>query len=361
MTKIMKKNFLMILAVAAIWTGCSEGDVVEPNMPMDDALIQVRSTHTTLDAGGVATRAPYIGNISATNALETRVLSTKVSGDYAEANLHLNHKMTFSDNGSPAAYDAAGIDDELLLKFPKVDGSKLWLFGAYPFNGWSAPADNKIGFTFSGKEDVMVAGEVETALADVEEGIYASLAFKHLLTKIEVSLVGKSISVQGAWGNVTKVELIGVANGKLKNQVAVTLASPAVSEFTGEAASFPLYAMSKNGETVTYSDTEAFADPYVLTTTQTPVGYSIIAPFIAEGNDTDAPDLIFKVCTSKYPTGQEVKVALKDIDTATPFTGDTKGRAFSIVFSFDADTDLIQSQASITDWLYSGETVVPMV
>lgn len=359
----MRKSILMILGAAMILASCSQDDTMEPfdTGNGNEALIQLRSTHKALSTGSPSTRAPYLGTISASNPLEALVLSSTATKNYKEGVLHTRGKMTFSNTTNPSSYDATtllgGSDKE---KFPGGDADNLYLFGLYPYSTdkWTVAADGATAeFTFTGTEDVMATREVTTTATGVKAGTYATLAFEHLLTKLEVSLKAKKSAAIDVWGNVTKIELIyaGGAGAQPNNKVVVPFDENTAPAFSAPQAAFPFYAMSVDNGVPAYSET--LFDGQAISTTETIVAYSIVAPFTAAGDRTD---LTFNVYTANMPAGTIVTVPLKGTDGTTPFTGETAGKAFGITFNFNVEMGLIEGIATVTDWIFSGKTEVPM-
>lgn len=351
----IKTIILMFLAAIIILSGCSGSEAAEADERLNASYIQLQSSCQALSSDLVPTRTPYMGSISEKNPLEARVLSATTSKDYA-GSLYTSGKMTFMGGASVSAYNASTVDASK-MKFPTNDNTPIYLFGLYPYQGWDNPGATSIDFNFIGKEDVMAAAEKSTSYTNVKASNYASLTFKHLLTKIEVSLKAESSAAIAVWEDVTKIELIKAVNAYLPNKVNVPFDDTTEPTFSGNSAGtpFPFYTMSSNGDTSTYTTEEFKALSIGLTTKETPVAYSMIAPFTATGTSTD---LTFMVYTVGRPEGTEVNVPLHGLDGLTPFTGSTTGRAFNIVFTFRAQEGTIAGASSVTEWVFSGKTEI---
>jgi hypothetical protein len=135
----------------------------------------------------------------------------------------------------------------------------------------------------------------------------------------------------------------------LKDKATVTLAT-GVAAFSGSKSDFPLYTMSKSGNDATYTDNAFTAGNVTLTTTATPVAYTIIAPIDVVAN---GDKLVFDIATVNGS-------ATAEVDLSGQYTGNTAGRAFSITFTFDDLDDKILATASVAEWLFSGSVNVPV-
>ena len=352
---MMKKSYLMMIAVASLLASCAKSELYDAAPAKEGVAIQLKSVHQTLNAEAASSRAPYLGTISEANPLEARVLSSQTTGDYStEADkLYTSGKMVFVGGTTVSSYDKSTVGDQIY--FPERNDTPLYLFGLHPFDGWTTPSTST-QFTFTGKEDLMAASQVATSANKVLAGNYASLTFRHMLTKLEASLRVKNNSAIGVWGEVTKIELLKVAGQNLQNVVTVALDATATPTFSGNNGEqpFPFYVMNKSADVVTYTETTFDSQSVALTMTESPAAYSIIAPFTATGT----ADLLFKVYTVNAPTGKEVTVGLKGLDGTTAFAGTTEGRAFSILFTFNVEDGTIVGSASVIDWIYSGKAEV---
>lgn len=330
----MKKSFLMML-IAAAMVSCAQTEINEAPAT-GKVAIQLKSAEKTISAD--ATRAPFIGTLSELNPLEARVLASITIDDYSTP--HANGKMIFKGGGTTSSYEFPTVTaDAALFPTSSISTTPLYLAGLYPYTGWGIPTTT-IQMAFTGKEDVMAAAQVSTTSGDVESALYTTMTFKHLLTKLEISLRAKTNAATSKWGKVTKIELVEANSSTLKNVATVTLET-GIAAFSGTPSVMPFYGMSSSG----YTDVAFSTTPQSLTTTATPSAYSIIAPFLASNTETD---LTFRVYTEYSASPETVKVAL-------PSAGDTAGKAFNITFTFDADANAILVAATVIDWVFGGE------
>jgi hypothetical protein len=337
----------MFMVAALLLAGCSKSDltsVVEPaGAPV---LFKSRSALPAVSVSD-ATRAPYAGAISEENALIARVLTGTDAADYSTP--YADGRMTFV--GGVSGYDVTYVTPAGHESFPSTAGDDLYyMAGLYPYDNWDpAPTATTIGFTFTGKEDVMATAPKETTLNKVVAGTYPALTFNHLLTKLEISIVGKDGAAAGKWGVIEKIELIKVAGADPNTRATVTLADGTAAFPTAGSGAFPLYDMSKDGEKAKYTDDVFSGKSIYISETAKPVAYTLIAPF----ESSAANKLTFSLKTAYIGTAETVEVPLN-------YTGDTAGRAFGITFIFDSAFDAIVGSAVVIDWIPSGDVTVPV-
>jgi hypothetical protein len=278
--------------------------------------------------------------------LKARVLTDSTATDYTTP--YANGQMTFI--GDITGYDVSSLAVDTLASFPKGSGdTPYYMAGLYPYQGWGTPTTTA-AITFTGKEDVMSAVPQETTLNKVVAGTVPTLTFNHLLTKLEVSVKGKTGAAAGKWGTIEKLELVEVAGAFPKTVATVTLATGNAA-FSGGSSGFPLYGMSGTADSPTYTAVP-FADAgHFLTTTATPVAYTMIAPF----ESSAANKLKFNIYTAVTQTPFSAEV-----DLSVQYAGNTAGRAFGIIFTFDDVERPIVSTVKVNDWIFSGDITVPV-
>lgn len=347
----MKKLLFIFLAAGIV--SCTQNEIVQVENPADGVDIQLRSVHRTVTSTGTETRAPFIGSIAETNQLTAQVLATKTDGDYVGSGFYVSGDMTFVGGSTPSSYNSSTWSDPTLAKFPTTDNTSLYLAGLYPVAGWTlagTPA-TVASYTFNGSQDLMHAVQVTTNAVEVDGGNYQPLTFRHLLSKVELTLKAKTNSAAGAWGKITKVELVKVADAAPKNAIGVNLKS-GVATLAATTANMPMYNMSITAGTASYTD-DAFAytgtDGVTLTEAGETVAYSLVQPFTT-GTDKD---LTFRVHKANGGT--------VDVDVKMPtITGvNSAGHAFGVTFVFNVDdsdeTDVsIQAAATVIDWIPGG-------
>jgi hypothetical protein len=170
------------------------------------------------------------------------------------------------------------------------------------------------------------------------------LTFKHLLTKLEVSVKAKEDASILKWGKINSIVLTAINGQLIKNNVTITLAdgSAASTAFEGSSTDFPFYGIGSDGA---YTDGKFDNAGIDLTTTATKVAYSLIPPYDNVVGETPTK-LTFKFATDKA-TSLPTEVSL-------PVVGYTQGRAYSITFTFDAVDNPILSSATVIPWENSG-------
>lgn len=328
----MKKylSFFTVTATLIGFASCSQNEITEPTVDTDKP-VEIRVAGKALSITP-QTRAPHTG--TSANGLTARVLASKISKEYAGADLVTNGTITFEDasTGSATGYSPA-------VPYPHAV-NPVYLLGLYPTLSsadWTIAADGKsANFTFDGSHDVMATQEISTTRADgVTGGTYKSLTFHHLLTKLDLLIKADDQSAIEAWGNVTSITVKSSKTAKVTFSDATAATAPTTG-FT-ENADFPFYQVSDNA---------AFAS-VVLTTSATDAQYyALVAP-----NETGPATYDLVIKTANYPTDYAITVPLESTPT-TPFTGSTQGKQFKITLTFTA-TD-IKAFATVVDWTTGG-------
>jgi hypothetical protein len=170
------------------------------------------------------------------------------------------------------------------------------------------------------------------------------LTFKHLLTKLEVSVKAKEDASILKWGKINSIVLTAIDGQLIKDNVSITLAdgSAASTAFTGDRTDFPFYGIGRDGA---YTDAPFVNAGIDLTTTATKVAYSLIPPY---DNDVETtPTKLTFIFTTDKATSLPTDISL-------PVEGYTQGRAYSITFTFDAVDNPILSSATVIPWENSG-------
>ncbi len=351
----MKQLFFSLLAVAAM-ASCSKSELAIRPEAVSDVEIMAKSNALSIDADA-SSRAPFEGTIDNTNgnSLTAQVLASKTSGNYStlyndpNATPAMSDKMIFNDNGTTEV----GFDTKPAY-FP-ADGSKIYLMGFYPYTGWTKRQNDDNNdchtFTITGKEDLMVAAEKGTDKAEAQNGTFPTLEFKHLLTKLDITLVAEDRAAIDAWGAVTDIYLSKALNANIKDRVWVKYADATV-DFTVlnvPTDSLTCYMMDATSGTATATDNAFSKQSVALTTTAAHAAYVLATPVVATGTN----DYTLGVMTANHTEPFMVKVNLKDIANATQaFTGDTAGKAFAVTLTFKATQ--IEAKATVTEWVDGG-------
>lgn len=324
------------MALAAMLAGCARDE--NPGAPAGEPICAQARTLS------IETRAAIPG--TSANGLKALVLTSKTSGDYSSP--YGKGSMTFGN--AAVAYAEEGFSG-VSRRFPP-DGSTLYICALFPYSNadaaeWTTAAATA-SLTFTGKDDVMAAGEDKIAKEeDTDNDItkVAAFAFKHLLTKLDFKVKAEDKEASEAWGNVTAITVSKVLNaGTFKNTVAVTYtdgSATTTSAFSGTAAG--------PWKTYTVSDAEfkdqSLALPYAPAEAVV-ASTTLLAPFRAA--NPPAPtvataDLVVDV-TTKTATGTPVVTSVPVALEA----GDTQGKAYTIILNFKAKA--ISGTATLAEW-----------
>lgn len=339
----MKKSLFPLLVMVAM-TSCTQCDILLRSD--NDVEIRLKSSVLSVEA---VTRSPFNGEILASNTLKGRVAATTTTGNYAT--LYVNGTMDFADQSTVTHFDTGHTGK----KYYPVDGSDLYIFGLYPATDWVLTPT--VGITFTGKEDVMVAKEVSWNKAKAQQlsDNVPNLVFKHLLTKLDISLQAADNAAIEAWGEITKIELVKVKGSNPLTHVTVDLPNGTAAEaaFSVGSSPFKCFGMTETAGTKTYTDVEYTDRTYTLTTTPVCQAYTLMAP-VELASPAAAGDLVLKVYAGDIAGGaQEVTVELKNA-AGSDFTGFTQGKAFDINLKFKA-TEIVAT-AGVTDWTQAGRS-----
>lgn len=353
----MKKVILM-LAVAAM-ASCSKSDVET----RPDLNIKMRSNAVEAVAG---TRV-YDGVIGTDNALTARVLVSKTSGQYG-ADLYADGTMTFSDNTTAVSFNTGATGNT----FYPANGDNVYLFGLYPSDAaWTLETDNT-GFTcaIDGKTDIMVSPELTTNKGDAPSA-YKQFVFDHVLARLDISVVAENQAAIDAWGEVTGIELTGVATsstayGQPNNSCKIPVNYKAIATnlptFSGAADGvvMPFFFYDKDGAT---TDAKFTTDAISATKTiKLPnaadseealwAAYSVIAPFTIRSTKAFELKVTTTMADGTIVTKEHVTVELTG-DIADLVANSMAGKYYSITLTFKS-TD-IKASATVNDWVAGEE------
>lgn len=339
----MRKSFVWLMAVvgmALALASCSkdsDNGIDTPNVE-EKVEIMAKSKALTLD---VTTKAPFEGTIGSSNNLTARVLVSKATGDYGSTNIHANGTMTFTDQTNEVAFATSGFSGNKF--FPGNDD--IFLVGLYPTATWGTLGTTTT-YTIDGKSDLMVAPQVSTQKGDSNGA--PVLAFKHLLTKLNIKVVASDTDAAAAWGEITDMSLTKAEGNAINTVATVTLAAGTAT--FGTTGSIPCY---KAG-TSTYSDdavtTLASGSRLAISTSETRVAYSLVTPIALSGTTplTNAYELALKTTTSGSTA---LAVPISITSTVSDITN-TAGYAFDITLTFSGTE--IKAKATVTAWQDGG-------
>ena len=358
----MKKLIFSVLAVAAM-ASCSKSELVERPVVDGDVAIKLTSEVLTVKQ---ATKAPFEG-ITATDSLVARVIASTVSGAFDPTGAAKWHDDTICFvNGS----DTKAVGYNPSRAYP-TDGSSVFLCGLYPASmtdwknfstsssGTPAVSKTTAEYTFDGKTDVMLAAQVETKKSEVlaTPAVYKKLVFNHMLTKLVIRAKAKTEAAIKDFGGITEIVLTKAGGLDPYTTMVGTLdtgtANAAdVGVFKTPTTSFAFYTIDNTTTPGTAAATDSLfsAKNVVLTvvdgtkvTVAPSIGYSMVAPIIADG--TEDYELLVK--TEKNTAGFPVKINLKDA-AGNAFTGSTQGKAFVVTILFESTP--IEALGEVTDW-----------
>lgn len=332
----MKNQFMMAaLAAAALLASCSKDAGTDPvPVPGTPDAIRATAKSLTIETSTMpGSKAAYTAENA--DGLKAAVYGSKTTGDYSST--YVSGTMTFkagTESGDAVAFDTGATGSTSL----PADKSSVFLTALYPSDDvtWSALGTTAT-VTFTGKEDIMASAQSEVAKDGGSGGkaAFGTFAFKHLLTRIDVTIKGEDESAVAAWGEVQSVKLTKVKSvATFSNQAAVTLAD-------GTAATGSAFSGSASGWSF-YTDADAAPASKALTTSQVAYATTMMAPFTA----ANSGDLTLEIVT-KTASGSAVTSTV-DVKVPTDGGTDTQGKAYSINLVFKkAD---ISGVATVQGW-----------
>ncbi len=333
-----------MLAVVAM-ASCSKSELTPRPEVAGDVEIKAGSSVLSID-----TKKPYEGTISNTNKLTAYVMASMTTQKYLStdaASWKGDGTMEF-DGTNAASFSPTA------LYYPADKTELVYLVGLVPSDKtkWTPDATNGAYMTcaINGCTDIMTAPEVSTKKEDAQTGGsgYKDLAFKHVLTKLDVSVVAENQDAIDAWGDITEIQLVNEKNNDTPKDVCKVTFNGNVISFEDSASSahkIPFYDASTSG----YTDTPiSSTDKITLTTTETLAAYSMVGAVTIASGDV----IKLNVITTKLSGGYTVPVTLKNA-SATDFTGTTAGNQFDITLKFKATE--IKATGSVTDWTSNGD------
>ena len=352
----MKGNYLYIVVgfVLASMLACTKDT---PEIGMADA----EASRIYLSAGvsgTVSSRVPYhptdgSGNVqtvpTASSPLDVSVWASTTSGVFPNSGetgstgtvaIHTDARF---QSGSP---QLLGKGDIL---YPQNNGTAVpvYFVGLHPKSvtqsSWTTSDDNKkANFTFTGKEDVMFAPQIEGKYGTAFENS-PKFHFHHLLTWLRIEMVAdksesdvrKREAVRDAWGKITSMTISS------KNQVTVDLSGTTFSadnvSFGETTANFKFYQTGSDNEF------PVSGGSLIPTTNQNgqEVAYVMCAPVACiesvfdqgiQGN-VNVPEYTIRIETENR--GQiDIPIDLKGTDGNPLDNVSTLGKQFTILLNF---------------------------
>lgn len=344
--KIMRKSFVWMVAIIGMATtlaGCSkDNDSNWDGGAEENVEIMAKSKALSLE---VSTKAPFEGTISGSNNLIARVLTSVTSANYGTA--HSNGLMTFDTNGADSvAYTTTGSSFSGSAFYP--GNQTLYFVGLYPASTWSN-IGTTAAYTVDGKSDVMYAAQQ----SDTKGGNVPTLAFNHLLTKLEISVVADDTDAVNAWGKITDMTLVKVADANPNKLATVTFSTGAAAFSAVGTDSIPFYLYSSSAYTDNAVAALTSSDAITIPTSAAKVAYSMVTPVTIDAA-TDASvvkayTIALKTTTNTNWTNVPVTITKGTGDLA--FTS-TAGYSFNITLTFKGSA--IMAKATVSEWVDGG-------
>lgn len=334
------RKFLFPLLAAAALVGCSKEDSGS-GVPQNDGPVEIKLASKAMT---VTTRAPFEGDISSNNKLQALVPASTTSGDYSSPYpTDGSHAyMVFADQGTTAVGFVGSDGSTRAPKYYPADGGNVYLCGLYPHDKWGAPT-TAASATIDGKTDLMYAKEVTTTKTDVQaDGTPKTLAFNHLLTKLDIVLLADSETAKTTWGKVTSLKLTKQGTDAPHNSVSVAFADGKATTSGSAADGFDCYLNS--GDTPVSSQ-----ELKVVGSSTDAVAYVLCAPVNAS---TGSDHYTLSVATENNSSAIEVPLTL---NYDSNFDGDetsTAGQAFKVTLTFKSTQ--IEAKATVTAWKEAG-------
>ena len=335
---MIKKRVLLSLSLTALLMGCSDSADPTPGGG-DGALIRLRSERLS---AGVASRSPY-GSDGSGDVLTAWVPSARVRGEentnagYVDGG-HAAGTMSFSGDAA-AGYDMASLGDDAEARATFPVENRVYVFGLYPAEAhrWDL-ANTSAAITITGKEDVMAAAERLVTRQGVEAGTFQTLAFSHLLTRLEVKLKAKDDAAIASVGAIRSIRLAANQPGTAKVKDRLTFV-PGTGEATFTESetltALPFYNVAVDASNLkNYTDTPYEGQSYTLTTTAALQAYGLVAPVTADATNESEYFLAIERGDGN------VDIAGFDLlqaDNATPFEGSTAGYVFTVTLTYSKE------------------------
>jgi hypothetical protein len=346
---MMKKEISLSLSCLSflLMTACTNEEVPVNVSSAENVPIEVSTSVSSSIIASPGTRAPYDGTPSDNNSFKAYVLVSQTANDYTTLYEDDEHNSYNWVNWKGTGYTKFGSGN---YYYPK-DGSGIYMVGLYPYGegkGWAnkgtgsntpAATTTMVG-TLDGKTDLMYATQISSNKAAATATDYPTLTFKHLATRLVVSVKAENAEAVVMWGNLKKIELVD-ADG-LANQVTVTFAEtdgkPTWIKETSAKTAMSFYAAAKDKGVVSYSD-NTFDAAYTLTAGNEA---TCVAYLLAPPTKTKIYQLM--VYTEKSTLGYPVAVQLGEENTA--------GNSYALNLEFKRLG--ITPAVVITDWADRG-------
>ncbi len=337
----MKQKTILLTATLLILAACSQSEIETEKQ-----------------------RAPK--EIKATSVIEGASTRAVITGDVTLNNLTFLRKDVAADAQTPSDFSSP---DDTYTGGSRATGGAITFSATAPTYNQNNKKSFFVGFTTEGKKtesnaagtfEWTIDGKTDILLTEVwDAGTYQShgslsaMNFKHQLSRIEVickAEAGSSIeAVRAAWGNVTKIEVLGVSP-ELKYTYSSNKA-----EGSGDAKAFELlandYSSSLNSITIhesNYGETNTMTEEQ--SSTPTPDAVAMIPPIKATTGDP-AYSFRLKVTTAGID-GSSSPITIDNINVSLssgpPSSNESMeaGKIHTVVLTFKADSRTISCTSS---------------
>lgn len=341
-----------MLAVLAL-ASCSKSELA--TRP-DDGRVEIKLN--TLSRS-IETRIPHEAITSSTK-LTASILVTSVSGNYEAANLYGGgaEEIIFSDQYTAQKFSPS--------RYYPTDGSSVYLLGLHPSSTWTGlGSSNSVSFTFDGKDDVMIAPQIESKKSDVAQTYpsYPTLTFEHLLTKLTIETRAMTAAAASAWGDIVGITLVEADGVSVNSTITVDLTTGTATTATAfsnqKTEGITFYRATGIG-TSSYTDDpiSESASITLSTTLQRYAAYALVPPIMADGDNTH-----YRLKIDTKASGSEnISTSYVDVNLKTngvdAFMGDTQGKHFNLMLTFNASE--IMPTPDIKEWDGSTDVEVPI-
>jgi hypothetical protein len=332
----MKKRSLFVLMAAVVLSSCSK---IEVETPLTGEVGEIVLRSSVINVNSASTRTAYEGADLVANPLTALVLTSTTAKDYS--NPYCTGTMTFSGGNATKYNKPMWTGNCKFDDYGNTPNKDHFLTGLYPVEGWAVES-GVYTRVLSGKEDVMLAEEVNTNYTAVKGQTYKTLDFKHHLTLLKLKFIKQDVS--GFDITVKDVKVINALGGLNTKVLAKISESPqdVAFEHTTTRTELDTYIYP------TDQTLNAATDISVQATAATPQAYVLVPPVTATNTDNEYTFRIFYNDEDGKDIYLDVNADLVTNAGGTSLEGSSKNLANTITFKF-VDGN-IKVQASVSDW-----------
>ena len=371
----MKRNQLYIAWTFVLASMMACTDNTPAIHPLDEEASRIY-----LSAGigeAVSSRTPYSGEVPTTShPLDVSVWASTTPGVFPDSDLNGKtgivaiHTQAHFQSGAPqllgeAIYPTDPDAQEGTVGNPPT----VYFVGFHPKSEdgslWTSSDDNNVAsFTFTGKEDVMFAPQIEGKYGTAYDQS-PTFHFHHLLTCIRIEMIADKAEedvenrkdVSDAWGEIESLTISSQQNVTVSSLSEETFI-PSNVAFVGEEVDMKLYQTGTDN---------VFQNSMIPYEEATEVAYVMCAPVVGvaqadgaiEGEYVTVPEYTLHIKTSQRELDIPIDLKKKNgEDSFTYFTGSTMGHQFLVQLNFKMG-NVISVSAAIsldanTDWFTHG-------